>query len=500
MQLLMLSRFLTKICLLTIVCLPIVWIGSQNLANTSASKVFNRELDPYEELGMSESATIATEPIARINVREHDVYFDRRRGRLLKPPGYFQELYKFSEGLARVVKHDRVGFINERGEWAIPPQFQNKYSSPDRYELSFHEGAAAITVGDNYGFINRQGKLFTSTNFKHVRAFDRGLAVVQVGDKYGLINKQGKFVLKPQFAVEPEGSFTRGGMLVKRNGKERCIDNRGLPAADRSCAYIRAIQVAPDVFEVKNGKVYHRGKLLADRQWDEVVGSSQAYRGAYMYRAGKKWGLVHESGTIITPPQFDDINIVHPLSRVFRNGLAKVKVNGKYGFVDETGKFIIPATLIYVDDFGFDPQITPAQSGGKWGYINRQGKFIIPPRFTEAQNFDRRFGALAMVKIANKYGFIDRQGKIVVPAQFDEIYDNTPYNGGVGVLNYFDSLHNDGLVPARIGTKWGYINTHGIVQIPIRFDRANSFLYGVAEVQAGNRILYLDRQGKVLSF
>jgi WG containing repeat len=115
-------------------------------------------------------------------------------------------------------------------------------------------------------------------------------------------------------------------------------------------------------------------------------------------------------------------------------------------------------------------------------------------------NFDRRFSSLAIVKIDNKYGFIDRQGKIVVPARFDEIYDNTPYNGGVGVLNYFDSLHNDGLVPARIGTKWGYINTHGIVTIPIRFDSANNFVYGVAEVQVGKRISYLDRQGKVLPF
>jgi WG containing repeat len=489
--------FFNKICLLSIACVPIFWSGSQNLASTAPSNVFNREPDPYEELGMSESETISTLPIARIKVREQDVYFDRRRGKLLKPPGYFQELYKFSEGLARVVKNDRVGFINERGEWAISPRVRERDSSPDRYELSFHEGAAAIIVGDKYGFIDRQGKLFTATNFKSVRAFERGLAIVLVNDKYGFINKQGKFAIAPQFTEEPQGSFDRGGMLVKRNGKELCIDNRGLPVPDRTCDYIR---VTPNAFEVKNGKVYRQGKLLADRQWDEVVGSSQAYRGVYTYRVGKKWGLVHESGTIVTPPQFDTIDIVHPLSKVFRNGLAKVKVNGKYGFVDETGKFVIPAKLTDVYNFGFDPQITPAQSGGKWGYIDRQGKFIIPPQFTEVFNFDRRFNSLAMVKIDNKYGFIDRRGKIVVPARFDEIYDNTPYNGGVGVLNYFDSLRNDGLVPARIGTKWGYINTHGIVTIPIRFDRANSFIYGVAEVQVGKRISYLDRQGKILPF
>jgi hypothetical protein len=491
------NRFFNQICLLAIGCLSIVWIDSQNLASTAPSKVANREPDPYEELGMSEGGTISTVPIARITVRERNVYFDRRRGKLLKPPGYFQGLYNFSEGLARVVKNDKVGFINERGEWAISPRFQDRDSSPERDELSFHEGAAAITVGDKYGFIDRQGKLFTSTNFSLVRAFDRGLAVVLVGDKYGFINKQGKFVLTPQFSAEPEGSFARGGMLVKRNGKERCIDNRGLPAAARTCDYIR---VTPNVFEVKNGKVYRQGKLLTDRHWDAVESTRQSYRGVYAYRVGKKWGFVRESGAIVTPPQFDRLDNDVPLAKVFRNGLARVAVNGKYGFVDETGKFVIPAKLEDVRGFAFDPQITPARSGGKWGYIDRQGKWIVPPRFTEAWNFDRRFSSLAMVKIDNKYGFIDRRGQIVVPAKFDEIYDNTPYNGGVGLLNYFDSLRNDGLVPVRIGTKWGYINTHGIVTIPIRSDRANSFEYGVAEVQVGKRISYLDRQGKVLPF
>jgi WG containing repeat len=69
-------------------------------------------------------------------------------------------------------------YLNERGEWAISPRFQNKGSFSDdrRFELSFNEGAAAIKVGDNYGFIDRQGKLFTPTNFKLVRAFDRGVA------------------------------------------------------------------------------------------------------------------------------------------------------------------------------------------------------------------------------------------------------------------------------------------------------------------------------------
>ncbi len=298
-------------------------------------------------------------------------------------------------------------------------------------------------------------------------------------------------------------------------GKKKCINNRGLPLSADTCKQIQKEAQAKEfrptepVFRVDNGAVYLKGKLLPNRRWDEVVGqlpnNSVGYKGVYMYRVGKKWGLVHESGEIRTPPQFDYIermSLSKQPAPIFYNGLAKVSIDGKFGFVDEMGRFIITPKFEEVRPFDFDPEISVGKLAGKWGHINRQGNFIFPiygDLYFNHNTFDRRFGSLAMVKIKDKYGFIDRQGNLVVPPKYDEIVDNTP-NNGYGISSYYDSLYNEKIAPARIGNKWGYINTKGTIQIPIKFDNADSFKYGVAEVRVGKQIFYIDRQGKTLPF
>jgi WG containing repeat len=484
---------------------------SSSLSSATPVPLTSREPDPYESLGYSDTNTIEGE-IGIVTVREKEIYFDRQRGRALKPPGYFEAMYPFREKLARVVKGGKVGFIDETGNWAIPPQFQwdkgNDWqqTSYDDGMLNFHEGAAVVQVGEKYRFINKAGKFITG-DFDSVDVFNRGAAIVSLNGKYGLIDKQGKFIIQPQFAEAPGGEFGRGGMLVKINGQEQCIDDRGTVIKIDACQYIaRGGSPAPSIFEVKEDGVYLRGNRLADHRWKKVIKSQ--YSGIYVYILGEKWGLVHESGEVITPPKFEVTNGGDLMGQqaktlydyqYFYNGLAQAKIDGKYGFIDTTGKFVIPAKFENVESFEFDLDITAVQLGGKWGAIDRKGTLVIPAQFEAAFKFDRRFGALALIQQNGKYGFIDRQGKIVVPPQIDEIlgqdFANRP-----GADNFYDSLPHEGLVRARIGKKWGYVNTQGKIQIPMQFDTANDFRYGVADVTVGSRTLYVDRQGKTLPF
>jgi hypothetical protein len=495
-------NFSGKIALISLLCTVMIYGVSKSLAITqSSSAVADRETNLYEDLNFS-SLNKLVGSIGIVRVRNKEVYFDLKNQKLLKPPGYFEIISPFSEGLAGVVKNGKIGFINERGEWAITPRFPHDNSMPDM----FYEGTALIDVGKKVRFINKQGQFITPA-FDFARRFDRGVAIVMVGKKYGLINKQGKFIISPQFKEEPRGNFTSGGMLVKIDDRQQCIDNRGLQIKIDACKYILE-ERKPDrsAFEVKNGSVYFQGKLLPGYKWDRVVKSlnSDTYRGMYVYLVRGKWGLVHESGKVITPAKFDityidDNRKVIFYHQYFYNGLAQAKINGKYGFIDETGKFVISPKFDSVESFAFDSKITAVKVGSKWGAIDRQGNMLISPRFESSFQFDRRFGSLAMLKEKNKYGFIDRQGKIVMPAQIDEIrsedFANRP-----GADNFYDSLPNEGLVKARIGNKWGYVNTQGKIQIPMQFDEAVDFQYGVAEVKLGVRVLYIDRQGKVLPF
>src|ERR1035438_10068284 len=54
---------------------------------------------------------------------------------------------------------------------------------------------------------------------------------------------------------------------------------------------------------------------------------------------------------------------------------------------------------------------------GRWGYIDRTGQFVIDPEFEGAGDFSEN---LAYVVVKHIYGFIDKTGTIVIEPQFDE--------------------------------------------------------------------------------
>jgi len=87
----------------------------------------------------------------------------------------------------------------------------------------------------------------------------------------------------------------------------------------------------------------------------------------------------------------------------------------------------------------------PVMVNGKWGYIDKTGKIVIDPQFDGAYNFSE---GLAAVKVGDKWGYIDKTGKIVIDPQF-----------------YWADSFSEGLALVRVGEikpgKWGYIDNTG---------------------------------------
>ena len=55
---------------------------------------------------------------------------------------------------------------------------------------------------------------------------------------------------------------------------------------------------------------------------------------------------------------------------------------------------------------------------GKWGFINENGDIIIEPKFDEALSFTEN--GLAAACLNNKCGFINENGDFVIEPKFDE--------------------------------------------------------------------------------
>ncbi len=96
------------------------------------------------------------------------------------------------------------------------------------------------------------------------------------------------------------------------------------------------------------------------------------------------------------------------------NGLARVKMNKKWGFIDTTGGVVVP--LKYDEVCNFSEGLAKVRikkngsSGGGWGLIDTKGQVIVKPMFDWIYDFEN---GKAKVKADGEEGYIDRNGNLV---------------------------------------------------------------------------------------
>jgi hypothetical protein len=193
------------------------------------------------------------------------------------------------------------------------------------------------------------------------------------------------------------------------------------------------------------------------------------------------------------------------------SGLYQIKVDGKIGFMDRSGKTVIAPQ--FSSTIGFSEGLAGVQVGTKSGFINTKGMIVITPQFDSASSF--RYGR-ATVKLGNSWGFIDKDGKYINSPEFAWAGffsgDWAPVKTASGPLAFVDRsgkivlsgkveglLPNgftSGLAPAASGGKWGYIDPTGKWVIDPQFEGAWNFADGLAPVRVGGRTGYIDQKGK----
>jgi WG containing repeat len=150
----------------------------------------------------------------------------------------------------------------------------------------------------------------------------------------------------------------------------------------------------------------------------------------------------------------------------FSNGLGKVFIDGKAGFIDTTGKIVIKPT--FKDAGRFSENLAPVEfQNGKWGYINKKGKIVIKSEFDWALIF--REGR-ALIQIGEKWGFINSTGKIIIKPQFVEA---NSFSEGLALYQIWgvDELYGDNFKVL----KTGYIDNVGNWIIKPTWDGGNDF-------------------------
>lgn len=114
--------------------------------------------------------------------------------------------------------------------------------------------------------------------------------------------------------------------------------------------------------------------------------------------SGGKWGY-KQYDRIVIVPKFEEAGL-------FNEGVAPVRLGGKYGYIDRDGKCAIPYRFEY--SRVFSEGLAMAKLGGKCGYIDKNGKVVIPYKYTEAGDF---IDGLAAVIFNGNKGYIDKTGQ-----------------------------------------------------------------------------------------
>ena len=244
-----------------------------------------------------------------------------------------------------------------------------------------------------------------------------------------------------------------------------------------------------------NGDGHYYGKY----DWrDDFI-----FNGLIKVKLDGKYGFINKDGEEIIPCKYEDADN-------FPDGLVKVKSAEGCGFVNENGEEIISCK--YEDADAFSDGLAKVKSAEGWGFVNENGEEIISCKYEDAGAFS---DGLARVKSAEGWGFVNKNGEEIISCKYedaDDFFDGlarVQSKEGWGFVNkegeeiipckYEDAYAFEGglsLVKSKEG--YGFINNDGEEIIPCKYEDAHGFLFGAdtAEVKLNGEWINIDKTGK----
>lgn len=337
--------------------------------------------------------------------------------------------------------------------WSIEPKLEY-----DKFE-PFKEELAVVKKDGLYGYINYKGEEVIPLKYEYAKDFSDGLAEVKQNGKYGFIDKSGNFIGFRQYDYVYD---FRGGLAKVKDGKFYGLINK------------RGNIIIP----LKYTKIRHNGKnnkIIFNRYRDE--------------------GFINNI--------YDNYTHYYDFKEKFGNNYFKVKINDKYGVINQQGKIIIP--IIYDGIGEFSNDFIYVSENNKRRIINIDGDVIIPESCrlsilseemvltldfngnhilydtkgnrirTLEYDLTKRWLKYKFVEgrcLVSHYdygrfklGYIDKKGQTIIPLQYSD-----------------GKAFSEGLAAVKKDNKWGFIDKNGKTIIPFVYDKVFSFQEGKAEV------------------
>ncbi|HTL82087.1 MAG TPA: WG repeat-containing protein, partial [Bacteroidia bacterium] len=193
-----------------------------------------------------------------------------------------------------------------------------------------------------------------------------------------------------------------------------------------------------------------------------ILLSSCSHTGKYMapVKLDGKYGYINEYGDMIIKPKFED-------AWSFIRGAAIVKDSGKYGMIDKEGNYILTPQFDSVIPYSSSTIIV--KSNGLFGFNETgTGKQIIAPTYQAVFYYTDH---LCVVQKGSALGLVNDLGKIVCPVEMQDFKDMMGPGAKCMKQDTSDQVAMLlSLMQRGGGGKYGLINRKGEVMLPAQYD------------------------------
>lgn len=251
------------------------------------------------------------------------------------------------------------------------------------------------------GHYDTESKRFVTTDFNYEISYcDKGYCVASKDgkSKYGIIDSTGVITLP--FIYDQVGYFIEDKSWVRIGSKLGCFDKKGkeiIPCIYDGVSVFREGKVVVTKGQ-KRAYFDANGKVIIPFIYDLADDFKNGYA---VVRNDNKCGIIDKTGKVVLPLIYQDISS-------FENGMSRVQRDNKWGFINSKFFEVVPCVYLKAN-FYHEGLALLVTYEGKTGYVDKSGKIVIP--FTSYNTADNFYKGKARVSILNDHFFIDTKGK-----------------------------------------------------------------------------------------
>ena len=286
----------------------------------------------------------------------------------------------------------KYGIYNSSGKQILPFEF-------DAVQLSDDSSSLILKKQEQLFKVSADGQLTQIDQDTNTKSFTRFQEITPPHKKYDLALKYANGFIKVRNAKSKKGGF------LNAEGKE-------IVKCKFDWFYLDLLKNG--LIKAKEGNSYHlfslEGKELGI--YDDIGSSFNNNR--LLVVKEDLFGFVDNTGKIVLP-------IIYQRARNFSNNLAFVTLQDTAHYINVNGELSIPLPVSTHDGQEFQNDVVVVKDkNNNYSLIDSKGSILFTQHFSHLDNFQNGLSAAKETFEGDAWGVINKQGNIIIPFKFHE--------------------------------------------------------------------------------